>query len=345
MRGAWISGGVVALALACSESPFTCDDDGDCSGLGEGVCEADGFCSVPDDTCPSRRRYAARSGRRSHRCVDADVAEGGASTDTGTVATTSGAIEPTTTTSPPTDSEGIGEASSVGLDSTGAGSASTGEPGGDGLILRVAFDDPSFATIGGATDDGPFGLPVSCAGDGCPMPTIGILGGAAAFAGSQRLEILGSGPLDVAGDLTIAVWVRDLTTDGASTRVIFSRLVGSGYAASYEIDFFDSMIVAAIAASDGTQVLATVPYADPNPQWVHLALVVDGAVLRLYRNAQEIASAPAVAIGYQDAPLVVGCDEDANGDYNDYFTGELDDLRMYDRALSQVELATILAGV
>lgn len=73
MRTAWAL--VVALAgTACrfSELPFLCDDDSACVLQGEpGICEANGYCSFPDEACEgTRRRWGANAPRGvADRCV------------------------------------------------------------------------------------------------------------------------------------------------------------------------------------------------------------------------------------------------------------------------------------
>jgi hypothetical protein len=54
--------GLVAL-FGCKADEFECKDDGDCDGAEAlGRCEPNGWCSFPDDTCPSARRYGTHAG-------------------------------------------------------------------------------------------------------------------------------------------------------------------------------------------------------------------------------------------------------------------------------------------
>lgn len=54
--------GLVAL-FGCKADEFQCKDDGDCDGEEAlGRCEANGWCSFPDDTCGSGRRYGTHAG-------------------------------------------------------------------------------------------------------------------------------------------------------------------------------------------------------------------------------------------------------------------------------------------
>src|SRR5687768_16471981 len=58
---AWL---LFVIAASCkTPGAFVCASDGECTpaGLG-GACEANGFCSFPDESCSSGRRYADHAG-------------------------------------------------------------------------------------------------------------------------------------------------------------------------------------------------------------------------------------------------------------------------------------------
>ena len=322
---------VIALGVAasCASSTFTCMDDADCEGLAGGACEADGYCSVPDAECPSQRRYADHSGSQSGECVEEDVA------DTGATAA----------------SDGLGSSDATGISTTlvmtsmgsGVDTGSSTEGPDLGLVLHLPLDD-DFEAIGGTVDIGPFALETTCGVGGCPTSVAGVIGNAAHFEGSHLLEVAGVGPLDLTDGLTIAVWVRDLAPEPLATRVIFSRLVGDSFAASYELEFFNLTITSAVAGID-SQTLASVPYEpDPSAPWMHLAMVVDGASLLLYRDADLVAVGMGATVEYQDAPLFVGADQDGGDEVNDYFIGDLDELKVFSRPLAPAEVALLAAG-
>jgi hypothetical protein len=63
------------LAVGCAQSRFHCNQDGDCiDGAQQGMCQSNGHCSFPDESCPSGQRYARHSGPLSGECVDPDDA-------------------------------------------------------------------------------------------------------------------------------------------------------------------------------------------------------------------------------------------------------------------------------
>lgn len=107
----------VALSLtpSCTTAVFQCSDTEDCAGRPGGVCESTGYCSFPDDECPSGRRYGEFSqGSLSGACV---------TPDDGTSTTTRGSDSMSSIPSTLSDS-GSGTSSSSGVATT-TDSAST----------------------------------------------------------------------------------------------------------------------------------------------------------------------------------------------------------------------------
>ena len=74
--------------------------------------------------------------------------------------------------------------------------------------------------------------------------------------------------------------------------------------------------------------------------WTHLATTYDGANLRLYVNGTLVATrAMTGAIGATSSPLRFG----GNVVWPEYFQGRIDDIRVYNRALTGAEVATDMA--
>ena len=69
--------------------------------------------------------------------------------------------------------------------------------------------------------------------------------------------------------------------------------------------------------------------------WTHLAGTYDGATLRLYVNGVQISSrAQTGAMTVSTSPLQIGGDSV----YGQYFQGTIDEIRVYNRALSAAEM-------
>lgn len=159
---------LVACATAgCSDDTFECRSDANCqSGGTVGMCQPDGYCSFPDDTCPSGQRYGEFAGAgKAGTCVPVgDPGEtGDASTSVATSVATS-ATGPTSSSGPVDTTMGVevGPSSSPTASSADAttmpissesgiepvtddGSSSTGRPVGDCSLLDAfeanAIDD------------------------------------------------------------------------------------------------------------------------------------------------------------------------------------------------------------
>ena len=152
-RSQFVPAGSVLGALlgwACAGGTFTCQDDAACRlGAGAGVCQGDGYCSFPDDTCPSGQRYGEHAGDgKEHDCVavdDGPTSEG----DTGGVTATTNADDATATTT--------GASSPVSASNATGGSSDDDD--GDG--------DTDASTTGAAATDstGPIDPTASSSGE------------------------------------------------------------------------------------------------------------------------------------------------------------------------------------
>jgi len=138
---------------------FLCQSSDDCvNGPDAGICEESGYCSFPDDACPSGHRYGELSGPLGGQCTV--PGEGTSSSSSPTTAdSASGAAETggmvTSLTSGDSDESSAG-AISVGTNSTGS------DPTTDGSSTEPNPGEDS--TAGGTVD--PYGPCI----DGCTLP-------------------------------------------------------------------------------------------------------------------------------------------------------------------------------
>jgi biopolymer transport protein ExbB len=105
MRWGLLHGAVLAVAAACQGGGyFVCNDDDDCAGQGEAVCQPTGACSFPDDECPSGQRYGESSQPSlAGECVAAGDGSTGEPEDP---STTSGTPADSSSDAPPPDVTG-----------------------------------------------------------------------------------------------------------------------------------------------------------------------------------------------------------------------------------------------
>lgn len=78
---AFALGGLGAIASGCGSSTFACSNDSQCQSDAAGTCQANGYCSFPDEACPSGQRFgdAAPSGV-ADECVEPEAATDGPTT-------------------------------------------------------------------------------------------------------------------------------------------------------------------------------------------------------------------------------------------------------------------------
>jgi Concanavalin A-like lectin/glucanases superfamily len=80
--------------------------------------------------------------------------------------------------------------------------------------------------------------------------------------------------------------------------------------------------------------------ADPVNDWSHVALTYDGRKLRLYVNGSQVSSQAITGTILRTAdPLWIG----GNRPYGEYFQGLIDEVRVYNRALSRLEVGAEMA--
>lgn len=74
--------------------------------------------------------------------------------------------------------------------------------------------------------------------------------------------------------------------------------------------------------------------------WQHVCITYDGAVLRMYYNGKmEKESKVTRTIRHTDTPLTIGSGNDGYADYP--WSGKIDDVRIYNRALNSKEVAAL----
>jgi hypothetical protein len=133
--GWWLGAAAFAVGIACgcaSSAQFQCASSEDCrADGGDGICQADGYCSFFDLDCPSQQRYGDHAGDgKSGECVPLDPeATGG----------------PATTTGGPGD-----DSTTTGDDDSGVDDSSTGADVGAVSISDGPLFDFGFVTLGEA---------------------------------------------------------------------------------------------------------------------------------------------------------------------------------------------------
>jgi hypothetical protein len=216
-----------------------------------------------------------------------------------------------------------------------------GEIGGDsaapiqtpqqGPLAAYSFDEGEGETVEDLTGNGH-----TATIEGADWSTRGRYGGAMQFDREEHdfLKVPAAEDLDQTEELTVEAWVRPTETSYLG-EIVMKEREGSGPDYSWTLDqqgseakeaagYFMQTEEGMVAGGEGSLPLAT---------WTHVTLTDDGAHNRLYVNGQLVDTAPAIAFdGHGD--IRIG----GNAVFGQWFDGRIDEVRIYDRALSQAEL-------
>ena len=141
--------------------------------------------------------------------------------------------------------------------------------------------------------------------------------------------------LDLTTGMTLEAWVRPTWLGGGWKTVIMKERPGGLAYALYATDGASQPPAGYIHQGVDHGVVG--PSVLTLNTWTHLATTYDGAALRLYVNGALVASqAQTGAITTSDGVLRFG----GNSSWGEYYQGYLDEVRVYNRALSQAEIQT-----
>jgi hypothetical protein len=165
--------------------------------------------------------------------------------------------------------------------------------------------------------------------------TTGKFGKALSFDGTNSwVTVNNATSLNLTNRMTLEAWVYPTTLSGWRT-VILRESVANYYLDSSNGSFTGSGPSAGVNIGAYQDVYSS--SALPLNTWSHLAATWDGATLRVYVNGAQVASkAISQTIATTTSPLHIG----GNSTWGEYFAGKIDEVRVYNRALSPVEIQT-----
>ena len=198
-----------------------------------------------------------------------------------------------------------------------------------GLVAAYGFDEgagTAFADASGNNNAGTVAGATWAAGRS---------GSALSFDGINDIAtVADSGSLDVSAGMTLEAWVYLVARTGWRTIAIKERpgnLVYGLYANS------DTNRPSGEVATGGTVSDARGTAQLPLTTWTHTAVTYDGATLRLFVNGVQVRTrAVSGAIVVSGNPLRIG----GSSVWGEYFSGRIDDLRIYNRAISTAQIQT-----
>jgi hypothetical protein len=201
--------------------------------------------------------------------------------------------------------------------------------GADGLVLALGFDEPLGATAvtdsAGHREGSVHGAEVMG----------GRYGNALSFDGVDDIvSIPGDASLAASTAVTMEAWVMPTYVQGWHTVLIMENVSGGSYYlyannpnVSRPSGYYESGVNA--RSINGTKMLAA-------NTWTHLAVTYDGAAMKIYVNGTLVRTAArAGKMNNAVGPFRVG----GNTMWpNEFFAGLIDEVRVYNRALSAEEI-------
>jgi hypothetical protein len=209
-----------------------------------------------------------------------------------------------------------------------------------GLIVYWTFDDGSGSTASDVTSNGNEGTLFG------PVWTTGQIDGALEFDGLN--DYVDVGPLDIMGnEMTISAWARadSFATPSRDNRLIakatgtaadnhwwmLSTIVSGGATRlRFRLKTEGNGLTDSLIASSGDITIG---------EWFHAVVTYDGLVMRVYKDGQEVGNAAKSGGGGRISTdpgvgVSIGRNPDGYGEWN----GGIDDVRIYNRALTAHEV-------
>jgi len=215
-----------------------------------------------------------------------------------------------------------------------------------GLLAHWAFDESEAGSV--VRDSSGFGLDATPSTNpptpSRDVPPVHFLNPySLSFNGQDQWANAGNPTLlNAGGPISIAAWVR------AAAVSDYRNVLAHGWRndpnhdvslrihdGNYEFTYWDSV---------GIDHVASAPIGDSDAgAWIHLCGVFDGSEYRIYRNGALAASRAdtTVAPANIDAPWAIGARAPQPENLGRVFNGQIDDLRVYGRALSGAEVEAL----
>jgi len=204
------------------------------------------------------------------------------------------------------------------------------------LVGHWKFDETSGATASDSSGNGNDGTL-----EGNPQWVTGKIDGALEFDGDgDYVDCGNAASLDICGadaQVTIALWVNTPDVSRAHGALVTKGEWNAGY--SLMINGDTTTLVAADRDTNSGDLVT-------NDQWYHLAVTTDGATgeVTFYINGQlsEVHEKNISGIGQSDMPVNIAREQWGGGRW--YFNGMIDDVRIYNRILTEDEIAQAMEG-
>jgi len=168
----------------------------------------------------------------------------------------------------------------------------------------------------------------------------GLVGQAVTFDGTNDYVSVADAPSLRPASLTIEGWFNFAASPGICNLV--SKTVGSGFLDSFAI-WYQNASLNGIVSTASMYSITSYPWTPVLGRWYHIAFTFDddANALKLYLNGVLVTSGTTLlAPSYDNHPLMIGA-EIENQSWAFFFRGLIDEVALYDRALSPSEIPAI----
>ncbi|HEY4181115.1 MAG TPA: LamG-like jellyroll fold domain-containing protein [Kofleriaceae bacterium] len=206
------------------------------------------------------------------------------------------------------------------------------EPRADGLVAHYTFDDIVDGVV--AAERGRRGTCTRC-----PATVAGKFDTALAFDGAAELVLVDGWPaLDQMTQFTVTMWLRHPAVPAETGCVVNKLVVADDVVDRWQLCDGDANRQVFSCFEGAAPVCVFVGGVSPMQDWTLATLWYDGVEGRVYIGANRVtSSAVALPAMTEEEVLAIGSDLD-HGAPHAFWTGEIDDLKIWNRALSESEI-------
>ncbi len=321
----------LTACLGCGPpAAFECVRDEQC-GAG-GTCQPNGLCSFYDSRCEFNQRYGEHGGQFAGHCVSHAAQS---STSTAGISTAASVATTMVDSGLPSGASSTGSATAPSDSTSGAPEASTGSTLDPDLILWLPLDGAVQEPL---VDASVFAHMGTCAPGG-PAPSTGLGGGSGEFDGNDDALAFPHHEVFATPDgFTLSLWMR-LPSAPADHRSLLAKPVGAEVADTWELFFLAGTLRFKLQGEDSSASI-TIPPPYAVDEWIHIASTWDGSTAAAYYQGTLVDTIGVPTIQVDDHPILVGLDQD-NGTPAGFFAGDLDEIRIYQRALDTAEITAL----
>lgn len=189
---------------------------------------------------------------------------------------------------------------------------------------------------GNALDLSGYGNNGTVTGTAPAADRFGVANKAYYFNGSSCISIPDCSLLNMTGDFTLSTWIK-LDTSISYQRDVFSNMAETSPHWGYQLSVSDNNTLRLM--SGDKSVFASTPILGQG--WLYVVATLEGTTGKIYANGKLVGQgqiAPAVYSDLSPSPQVIGA---ASTKSYYFWPGYIDDVRIYDYALSPDEIQTL----